>query len=102
MPIAGDNAEDMDSIARFNVGLGFENGLLSVTGELVSTGTLGDVEDEDDRFSHFAAGSGSYSTASGVQPYVAFGMPLDEDLRDFIDFFAIVGVRYVFPGGPVD
>lgn len=91
--VSTDNGDEPDPVLRLNVGAGVDTGSFAVLGELVTIGNIGDddatIEDDDDEdFLHTLAISGRFRAGS-LEPGIALGFPLDEAVRDFMDFFII-------------
>jgi hypothetical protein len=90
------DGEEPDPFLRLNVGGGIDTGSFVLLGELVNLTTLGDDDDDvsgdDEDFIHTAAISARFR-AGAVEPGIALGFPLDEDVRDFLDFFIIAGLQ---------
>jgi len=85
---------DIDPLARLNLGVGFTNGAIAVMGELLSTGTTGDVALGDDRFHYAAALSARGGMGSGVQGFAAIVLPVGEESSSTtVDFVLIAGAR---------
>lgn len=82
-----------DPLIRVNVGGGLDTGTFAVLGELVSIiNTEDDTADEDENALHTLALSARFRGQT-LEPGIAFGIPLDESVRDFIDFFLIAGLQ---------
>lgn len=90
------DGEEPDPILRLNVGGGVDTGTFAILGELVTIGNVGDddgIDDgEDEDFLHTLSLSARFR-AGAVEPGIAFGFPLDESVREFMDFFIIAGVQ---------
>jgi hypothetical protein len=92
------DTEEPDPILRLNVGAGIDTGSFAILGELATVGSPGDNNaespdpivfgDEDEDFLHTVAISGRFAAGS-LEPGIAFGFPLDEVIRDGIEFFLI-------------
>ena len=92
--LSTDNGDEPDPVLRLNVGGGVDTGTVAVLGELVTVADLGDdsAADEDDDFLHTLAVSARFRAGSN-EPGVAIGFPLDESVRDFMDFFLIASLQ---------
>lgn len=90
--LSTDNGEEPDPILRLNAGGGVDTGSFAILGELVTVGNLGDddptIDEEDEDFLHTLAISARFRAGS-IEPGIALGFPLDESIRDFMDFFII-------------
>ena len=91
------DGEEPDPLGRLNVGGGIDTGGFVVLGELVTLTSLGDDDDaggDEEDFIHTAAISARFRAGS-LEPGVALGFPLDEDIRDGlgIEFFLIAGLQ---------
>jgi hypothetical protein len=80
--IAIDEADgsDTDPFIRLNLAAGVETSGVVFAGELVTIGTTGEVDENEDRFFHTLAVSGGLSQGK-VRPFGALIVPLD----DFLD-----------------
>lgn len=91
------DGEEPDPLGRLNLGGGIDTGGFAILGELVTLTSLGDDDDpagDDEDFIHTAAVSARFRAGS-LEPGVALGFPLDEDVRDGlgIEFFLIAGLQ---------
>ncbi|HEY8146546.1 MAG TPA: hypothetical protein VIG06_27880 [Kofleriaceae bacterium] len=96
------DTEEPDPIVRLNVGAGIDTGSVAILGELVTVGSPGDNNaespdpvvfgDEEEDFVHTAAISGRFRLGA-LEPGVALGFPLDEDIREGIEFFLIASLQ---------
>lgn len=91
IPLSSDGGLDADAVARFNLAIGADLGQLVVAGELVNLVNLGG--DGDSEFLHTLGMSGHLKLGT-VQPFASLVIPLDESLRDLIDFALAFGVRF--------
>lgn len=85
-----DDGNDLDTLLRANFGLGFMAGATALLVELVNTGDLDD-DDGDDDFLHTLS-FGARFLQGPVEPHIALGIPLDDDVRDFAPFFLLFGM----------
>lgn len=94
--LSTDNYDEPDPVLRLNVGAGVDTGTVAVLGELVSIGNLGDADSAvdlgDEDFLHTLAISARFRAGS-IEPGVAIGFPLDDAVRDFMDFFVIASLQ---------
>lgn len=89
------DGEEPDPLGRLNLGGGIDAGGFAILGELVTITSLGDDDDvagDDEDFLHTAAISARFRAGS-IEPGLALGFPLDEDIRDGIEFFLIGGLQ---------
>jgi len=89
------DGEEPDPLGRLNIGGGIDTGGVAILGELVTMTSLGDDDDvagDDEDFLHTAAISARFR-AGALEPGIALGFPLDEDIRDGIEFFLIAGLQ---------
>ncbi len=88
--LSTDNGDEPDPVLRLNVGGGVDTGTVAILGELVTVANLGDddASTEDEDFLHTLAVSARFR-AGAIEPGVAVGFPLDESVREFMDFFII-------------
>jgi len=87
------DGEEPDPLLRLNVGAGVDTGTFAVLGELVTVAGLGDEDveadpDDDEDFLHTAAISARFRAGS-IEPGLALGFPLDDSVRDFVEFFIV-------------
>ena len=87
----GEPQTDIDPLLRFNVGAGVRTGGAALMIELANLGTTGDVVDSEDRFIH-SLGFSARFTSSAVQPMVALVVPVDDELRELVNFTLFVGI----------
>jgi hypothetical protein len=94
--LSTDNMDEPDPLLRLNVGGGVDTGSFAILGELVTIGDLGDdsaaVDENDEDFLHTLAISARFRAGS-IEPGVALGFPLDESVRDIVDFFLIASLQ---------
>jgi hypothetical protein len=95
--VSTDNYDEPDPILRLNVGAGVDTGSFAILGELVTIGNLGDNDSAidtapDEDFLHTLAISARFR-AGAIEPGVALGFPLDDSVREFMDFFVIAGLQ---------
>ncbi len=90
--VSTDNGDEPDPVLRLNVGGGVDTGSFAILGELVTVGNLGDNSAEDEDFLHTLAVSARFRAGS-IEPGVAIGFPLDESVRQFMDFFLIASLQ---------
>lgn len=85
-----------DPILRLNAGAGVDTGTFAILGELVTVASLGDedvaIEEDDEDFFHTLAISGRFRAGS-IEPGLALGFPLDESIREGIEFFIVAGLQ---------
>ncbi len=89
------DGEEPDPFGRLNIGGGIDTGSVAILGELVTLTSLGDDDDvagDDEDFIHTAAISARFRLGS-LEPGIALGFPLDEDIREGIEFFLIAGLQ---------
>jgi hypothetical protein len=90
------DGEEPDPVLRLNVGGGIDTGTFAVLGELVTIGNVGDddveVDENDEDFLHTLSVSARFR-AGAIEPGVALGFPLDDSIREFMDFFVIAGLQ---------
>lgn len=90
------DGEEPDPLGRLNIGGGIDTGSVAILGELVTLTSLGDDDDDltggDEDFLHTAAISGRFRLGA-LEPGVALGFPLDEDVREGIEFFLIASLQ---------
>ena len=90
------DGEEPDPVLRLNVGAGIDTGTFAILGELVTVAGLGDedvdVDDDDEDYLHTAAISARFRAGS-IEPGLALGFPLDEVVRDFVEFFVVGGIQ---------
>jgi len=79
---------------RLNAGGGVDLGVVALSLELVNSATFGDVVRDEDFF-HALAFTVRFMGES-LQPFLSFGMPIDEYRRDAVRFFVAGGVQVVF------
>lgn len=86
-----DDGNDDDALLRANLGMGFMAGATTaLLIELVNTGDLDD-DDGDDDFLHTLT-FGARFMQGPVEPHLALGIPLDDDVRDFAPFYLLFGM----------
>jgi hypothetical protein len=79
------DGSDVDPFFHINLAAGIDAGPVTVAGEIVTVGTTGDVDEDEDRFLHTLAVSVS-GAAGGVRPYGALILPVENELsEDFLD-----------------
>jgi hypothetical protein len=92
------DGEEPDPLLRLNVGAGVDTGSFAILGELVTVAGLGDEDVEadpdgdDEDFLHTAAISARFRAGS-IEPGLALGFPLDESIRDLVEFFVVGGIQ---------
>lgn len=89
--VSTDNGDEPDPVLRLNVGGGVDTGSFAILGELATIGNIGDdnsATEDDEDFLHTAAVSARFRAGS-IEPGIALGFPLDESIRDIVDFFII-------------
>jgi hypothetical protein len=95
--VSTDNYDEPDPVLRLNVGGGVDTGTVAILGELVTIGNLGDNDSAidtgpDEDFLHTLALSARFRAGS-IEPGVALGFPLDDSVREFMDFFVVAGLQ---------
>jgi hypothetical protein len=90
-----DDMDFVDPFARFNLAAGVHLGSVALLGEL-ATVTLMDDEDTDNALSTFALTARHPS--GRLSPCVGLVFPLDEELKNLVDFVFVVGIRSGDPG----
>lgn len=90
LAIAEADGVDADPMVRVNLGAGVDLGTVTLSGELVTTGTTNG--DADEQFFHTLAGTVAFNGA-GLRPYGALVLPLDETFRDGVPFFLVGGIE---------
>jgi hypothetical protein len=90
IPIDDDGPDD-DALLRANFGLGFMSGATAFMFELVNIGDLDDDDGQDDFIHTFTFGV-RFLSGGQVEPHVAIGLPLDDDVRDTFPFFLLFGM----------
>jgi hypothetical protein len=89
LPVHEDDG-DADPLVRVNLGGGVQAGKATIAGELVTTGTTND--DATQQFQHTFAATVGFEAGS-VRPYGALIIPLDDEVRDTINFIAMAGIE---------
>lgn len=84
--------EEPDPLLRLNVGGGLDTGTFAILGELATLGNIDNGVGGDEDYIHTAAVTGRFN-AGTVQPVVSLGFPLDEAIRDAVEFFVIAGIQ---------
>lgn len=85
--------DDPENLFRVNVGGGVDLGTVAVMAELVNLASSSSFDDGDDEdFIHTFAVSARFMGES-LQPYLTFGLPVDEFSRDVVDFFLGAGLQ---------
>jgi hypothetical protein len=79
---------------RFNVGAGYDFGVVALSLELVNTATFGDFVRDEDFFHAFALTV--RFMGEQLQPFLSFGLPIDEYRRDNVRFFIAGGIQLAF------
>lgn len=85
-----ENDGDGDELVRLNAGGGVDLGTVAVSLELVNIANL-----DGDDWSHSLALTVRFMGES-LQPFLSFGMPLDDGLRDAVDLFVSGGLQVAF------
>jgi hypothetical protein len=99
IPFAEDD-EDLyrtDPIGRLNVGAGFDFGAAAIMLELANLFDIDD-DDEDPPDDDDWASAGAITArfmGETLQPFISVGMPIDDWLRDRVDFFIAGGIQGV-------
>lgn len=97
IPFAEDNYR-ADPILRLNLGGGVDLGVVALMLELA---TIGDIDDDDDDelgdedLYHTGALTVRFM-GEALQPFLSIGMPIDDAVRDQVDFFIGAGIQAVF------
>jgi hypothetical protein len=89
----GENVGDVDPLVRINAAAGLDAGAATLMAELATIYNTGDTDDDENAF-HTAALGARFLTDGAVQPMVSAVLPLDESVRDFVQFTLMVGVQY--------
>lgn len=86
-----------DPIGRLNVGAGFDLGTIALGVELANIFDIDDDDDDDpddeDVFSTAAFNVRFMGTT--LQPYLALGIPVQDYIRDNVEFFLALGIQGV-------
>ena len=94
--VSSDGDDEPDPVLRLNAGGGIDTGTFAILGELVNTGNLEFGPGEaDEEWLHTLAVSGRFR-AGTVEPGIAIGFPLDDEINDAIDFFISAGLQGAF------
>ena len=96
IPIAEDEYR-ADPIGRLNVGAGFDLGTIALGVELANIFDIDDDDDDgdDDEDVFSTAAFTARFMGTTLQPYVALGIPVQEYVRDTVEFFIAVGIQGV-------
>ena len=86
---------DADALLRLNLGAGVDLGVVALMAELVNIASTDEFPGEED-FLHTVALSARFMGQT-LQPFVAFGVPLDDSTREAVDFFVSLGLQVVVP-----
>jgi hypothetical protein len=86
--------DDNEVFARVNAGAGVHGGGFAATLELANLANLSADGDWSDKALHTLAFSVGYEGAV-LQPSVALVLPLDDDVKDFLDYVIAGGVQIV-------
>jgi hypothetical protein len=79
---------------RLNIGGGVDFGPVALSLELVNLGTFGDFMRDEDFFHAFALTL--RFMGERFQPFLSFGLPIDEYRRDAVHFFVAGGLQVTF------
>ena len=79
---------------RLNVGGGIDLGVVALSLELVNMASFGDFTGEEDFF-HAVALTTRFM-GEQLQPFLSFGLPIDEYRRDYIKFWIAGGLQVAF------
>lgn len=79
---------------RLNVGGGVDFGTVALSLELVNMAAFGDFDTEEDFFHAFALTL--RFMGKQFQPFLSFGLPIDEYRRDRVHFFVAGGLQVAF------
>jgi hypothetical protein len=96
IPFAEDDYR-ADPIGRLNLGAGVDFGAAALMVELANLFDIDDDDDDppdDDDWANSAAITARFMGET-LQPYISVGMPIDEWLRDRVDFFLAGGIQGV-------
>ncbi len=96
IPFAEDNYR-ADPIGRLNVGGGVDLGAAALMLELATIADIDDDDedpDDDEDLYHTVAVTARFMGES-LQPFLSIGMPIDEPIRDRVDFFIAGGIQGV-------
>lgn len=84
------------NLVRLNLGAGIDLDTVALMLEFVSIASTDSFDDESDEdVVHTLAVSARFMGES-LQPYLAFGLPVDEFARDVIDFFIGAGLQVAY------
>jgi hypothetical protein len=89
------DGDEPDPILRLNLGGGVDTGSFAILGELVNVGNLEFGPGDDQEWLHTLAVSARFR-AGTLEPGIAIGFPLDDEINDFIDFFISAGLQGTF------
>jgi len=93
-----DSVIDPPTIFRANLGGGFDLGAVALMAELVnlaSSESFDDDGEDDEDFLHTFALSARFM-GGDLQPYLSFGVPLDDAIDGIIDFFVGAGLQLAY------
>lgn len=94
--VSSDGEDEPDPLLRLNVGGGVDTGTFAILGELVNVGNLEDTAaEEDEEWLHTLAVSARFRSGA-VEPGIAIGFPLDDEINDFVNFFISAGLQGAF------
>ncbi|MBA3820061.1 MAG: hypothetical protein H0X17_14295 [Deltaproteobacteria bacterium] len=79
-----------DELLRINVGAGYDFGVVALSLELANIAALDDFG-EDEAFLHTLAFTVRFM-GEQLQPFLSFGVPLDDSIRDQVSFFVAGGL----------
>lgn len=97
IPVSTPDGMDIDPLVRLNVGAGVHAGPVALMGELTTTGTTGDVDEDESRFFHTAALTAALTSNPQLQPTVSVVLPLNSELSDMYNAAVMVGVQGRLP-----
>ena len=80
---------------RLNVGAGYDFDVVALSLELVNSATFGDFDGNDEDFFHSLALTVRFM-GEQLQPFLSFGLPIDEYRRDVVKFFISGGLQVAF------
>jgi hypothetical protein len=87
-----DASSDNYHFLRLNVGGGVDLGAVALSLELVNSATFGDFVGEEDFFHAFALTL--RFMGEKFQPFLSFGLPIDDYRRDRVHFFIAGGLQF--------
>jgi hypothetical protein len=89
-----DIGDEDDHYLRLNVGGGVDLGTVALSLELVNIASFGDFDRNEDFFHAFALTL--RFMGERFQPFLSFGLPIDEYRREAVQFFVTGGLQVAF------